>query len=37
VFMVVAAYFIRCVQMERIPWLIRILQGMILRIRRSRA
>ena len=37
VFMVVAAYFIRCVQMERIPWLIRYLQGMILRIRRSRA
>jgi lipopolysaccharide export system permease protein len=36
VFMVVAAYFIRCVQMERIPWLIRRLQGMILRIRRSR-
>jgi hypothetical protein len=37
VFMVLAAYFIRCVQMERIPWLIRFLQGMILRIRRSRA
>jgi lipopolysaccharide export system permease protein len=37
VFMVVAAYFIRCVQMERIPRLIRLLQGMILWIRSSRA
>ncbi len=37
VYMVAAAYFIRCVQMERIPWLIRLLQGMILRIRRGSA
>ncbi len=37
VFMAAAAYFIRCVQMERIPWLIRFLQGMILRLRRRRS
>jgi len=37
VFMVTAAYFIRCVQMERIPWLIRLLQAMVLRVRRGRA
>jgi lipopolysaccharide export system permease protein len=35
VFMAAAAYFIRCVQMERTPWIIRFLQGIILRIRRG--
>jgi lipopolysaccharide export LptBFGC system permease protein LptF len=37
VFMGAAAYFIRCVQMERVPRPIRILQNMILRIRRGSA
>jgi lipopolysaccharide export system permease protein len=35
VFMGAAAYFIRCVQLERVPWLIRLLQSMILRLRRG--
>ncbi|MGB6067469.1 MAG: LptF/LptG family permease [Desulfomonilaceae bacterium] len=36
VFIIVGAYFIRCVQMERIPWLARSLQTLILQVRRNR-
>jgi lipopolysaccharide export system permease protein len=36
VFIITAAYFTRCVQMERIPWLVRRLQAMIIRLRPRR-